>query len=171
MERDGAVGAKGDFDAVVAQHWSAVHALAVRLAAQPADAEDIVQQTFFQAFRGWARFEGRAGVRTWLIRIATRVAARVLEERERRPRPLADTAGSEVEPPERLQGAEDARAVRRALLELAPIHRLVLVLFTIEGLEQREIAEILECPVGTVWSRLNHARAALQRRLQPREGG
>ena len=162
-------GAEENFDAVVAEHWSAVHAFAARLSAQPADADDIVQQTFFQAFRGRARFEGRAGVRTWLFRIAIRVAGRVLAERERRPRALVDPAGSADEPLARLQDAEEARAVRAALLELAPIHRLVLTLFTIEGLKQREIAAILECPEGTVWSRLNHARAALQKRLQRHE--
>jgi len=157
-----------DFDALVAEHWSAVHALARRLTRHAADADDATQQTFFQAFRAWPSFEGRAGGRTWLYRIALRVVARQQTERARRPDALGEYAAEADEPLERLERDEEAELVRRALLELTPIHRLVLTLFTHEGLKQREIAELLECPEGTVWSRLAHARAALQERIEAR---
>lgn len=157
-----------DFDALVAEHWSAVHALARRLTRHGADAEDATQQTFFQAFRAWASFDGRAAARTWLYRIAIRVVARQQTERERRPGALAEHAAEAEEPLEQLERDEEAELVRRALLGLTPIHRLVLTLFTLEGLKAREIAELLECPEGTVWSRLDHARAALQERIEAR---
>lgn len=155
-----------DFDALVAEHWGAVHALARRLTGHRSDADDATQQTFFQAFRAWRSFAGRASERTWLYRIALRVVARQQAERARRPDALAEHAAEAEEPLARLARDEEAELVRRALLELAPIHRLVLTLFTLEGLKQREIAELLECPEGTVWSRLSHARAALLQRIE-----
>ena len=153
-----------EFDAVVREHFDAMHAFAWRIAGNRHDAEDIAQQTFFQAFRAWKKFEGRAQVRTWLFRIAIRVAGRVLAERERRPSSLEEHTGKECDPLDVLQRDEEAFSLQRALADLAPIHRLVLTLFTLDGLSHREIAEILECPEGTVWSRLHHAKAALQRR-------
>lgn len=155
---------------LVGEHWATVYAFARRLLGSPHDAEDVAQQTFFQAFAALERFEGRSAVRTWLLRIAVRVAARVLAGRERAPGALdgnAPAASADDAPDAPLIDGERAEAVRRAVESLAPAHRLVLTLFTVEGLSHAEIAAVLECPEGTVWSRLFHAKRALARRLDP----
>jgi len=155
---------------MVAEHAPTVRAFARRLARGSHDAEDIAQQAFFQAFAAWERFEGRSSVRTWLLRITVRVAARVLAASERTAGPLDDVPvprAREAGPPAALAGSERAAAVQRAVESLAPRHRLVLGLFTVEGLSHAEIATVLECPLGTVWSRLHHAKRALARALDP----
>jgi len=75
-----------DFDSAVAAHWDEVYRLAYRLTGDRHDAEDAAQETFYLAYRGWERFEGRAAVRTWLFRIAIRVCGQLLERRQDRKR-------------------------------------------------------------------------------------
>jgi len=134
------------------------------------EAEDAAQQAFLQAFRAWERFEGRASRKTWIFRIAANVCARVLEQRRKAgPDPVeldpAVPAGG-ARPEAGLECAERAQAVRAALLGLSPAHRLVLVLFCLEELSHAEIADLLGCPEGTVWSRLHHAKHAFEARLR-----
>ncbi len=158
---------KATFEAVVDEHWSSVHRFALHLSGAAHDADDIAQQTFFQAYRAWPGFRGDAHVRTWLFRIAIRVAGRVLRQRERAPGPLGDVdaAARDPSPPSVLAADEEATRVRAALARLRPIHRLVLTLFLVEDVAHREIAELLECAEGTVWSRLHSAKAALRTEL------
>jgi RNA polymerase sigma-70 factor (ECF subfamily) len=160
-----------ELQALVDEHWPTVLAFARRVARRPHDAEDIAQQTFFQAFGAWERFEHRSSVRTWLLRIAVRVAMRVLRGREPSHDRLETGEGPEArdgaEPVGALVEAERSAVVRRAIENLARGHRLVLTLFALEGLAHAEIAEVMECPQGTVWSRLHHAKRALARVLDP----
>lgn len=156
-----------EFTEAVDANWDAVYHLAYRLCGSRHDAEDIAQQTFYQAFRAWSGFEGRSSVRTWLIKIAIHASARLLKERDRTPQPLAS---AKDEPAPGTNAVEDRHAeVRLALMELRPLHRLVLTLFCVDGLTHGEIAEILECPEGTVWSRLHHAKKALAAKLERKE--
>ena len=80
---------KPTFDDAVREHWEPVFRLALRLVGNPHDAEDVAQQTYFQAYRAWAGFRGDAAVRTWLFRIAIHVSGRVLRARERSPDSLS----------------------------------------------------------------------------------
>ncbi|GAB3976727.1 sigma-70 family RNA polymerase sigma factor [Plantactinospora veratri] len=131
-------------------------------------AEEALQDTFLATWRGAGSFEGRSSVRTWLFGICRRQALSRMDGR--RPAPLPMEAAAEVpagEPgPEAVALARaDARAVAVALAELAPAHREVLDLAFGAGLAHAEIAEVLGIPVGTVKSRLFHARAGLARAL------
>ena len=157
--------AQPSFDSVIEAHWDAVHRVVRRLVSTNHDADEVTQETFFLAFRAWSRFEGRSSPRTWLIRIAMREAMRHTKADALRPGALsgegvaADTASAAAE------RAETRATLDQALAGLAPVHRLVLTLFFVEGMPHREIAAVLECPEGTVWSRLHHARNALQAAL------
>jgi RNA polymerase sigma-70 factor (ECF subfamily) len=132
-----------------------------RIAANHDDAQDFMQQTYVRAFTSIAAFDGRSSLETWLCRIAINEALchrrrRVLERREISAR--ADYARRDA-PEANLDRAFD---VRDALARMDPEDRTILVLRYQEGLDYRTIAEILECPPGTVASRLNRARARLK---------
>ena len=157
------------FAEVVESHWEAVCHFAYRLCGTRHDAEDIAQQTFYQAFRAYGKFAGRASVRTWLIRIAIHVSTRVLRRRDRAPGPLPDEVVSSTSSRDPLEREEARATLERALEQIRPIHRLVLTLFCVDGLSHREIADLLGCPEGTVWSRLHNARIALSARLAGKE--
>ncbi|MCC9607440.1 sigma-70 family RNA polymerase sigma factor [Blastopirellula sp. JC732] len=136
------------------------------------DAEDVVQESFVQAYLKLATFQGNSLFYTWLYRIAFNVA--VSHRRRRKPvysvdlgREIAgcepvDGAGS---PEQRLQRHENVEQVRAALETLSEEHRVVLVLREMEGLEYDQIAEVLNTPIGTVRSRLHRARAQLRDHL------
>lgn len=156
-----------DFSEVINRHWPGIYRLCLRMTGRPQDAEEVAQQSFFLAFRAWENFEGRSEVKTWLYRIAINACREYLTRRG---------AGGEllVEPvahdENRLETAEKEEVVRRALNSLPPQHRLILTLFVIEDLAHKDIADILKCPEGTVWSRLYSAKQALEaalKRMQP----
>ncbi len=136
--------------------------LCFHLTRDSAEAEDAVQETFLAVFRALPVFRGEARLSTWIYRIATRTALRV---RARRPpterlEPLEPVVGESRS--DRAAGSpEEAMALRSALSRLPADQRLVLALFSIEGLSHGEIAEVLGIPQGTVWSRLHGARKRL----------
>lgn len=163
--QQGVTDKKSTFDDVVREHWEPLFRFALRLVGDPHDAEDIAQQTFFQAYRAWVGFRGDAAVRTWLFKIAIRVSARVLKARDRSADALSHDVAHTDDPGGPLEVRERATLVRHAMDALRPIHRLVLTLFLVEGLSHREVAELLGCPEGTVWSRLHNAKKALERQL------
>ena len=136
------------------------------------EGEDAAQQTFLQAYRAWNRFRGKSTRKTWIFRIAANVCARILEGRRRlvgEPSAVLEEAAIEdTNPAAKLEHEEQSLAVDKTLQELSPAHRMVLVLFFLEELSHAEIAELLGCPEGTVWSRLHHARKAFAQRYQKR---
>ena len=89
----------------------------------------------------------------------------VLKARRRSPDALSTDVAHTDDPGGPLERHEDSTLVRRALDARRPIHRLVLTLFLVEGVSHREIADLLDCPEGTVWSRLHSAKKALERQL------
>jgi RNA polymerase sigma-70 factor (ECF subfamily) len=138
------------------------------VAADRAFSEEVLQDTMLAAWRGAASFRGDSSVRSWLIAIARRQA----RDRRRRRRmhtvgdealagQLSGTPGPEHVALDRAEVAEVAAAIR----ELAPAHREVLGLMFGAGLSLREVAGVLDIPVGTVKSRLAAARTALNRSL------
>ncbi|MFY1691845.1 RNA polymerase sigma factor [Plantactinospora sp. WMMB782] len=163
-----AAGDQRAFEELYARHGQPLLAYAEGLLGDRGRAEEALQDTFLATWRGAGSFEGRSAVRTWLFGICRRQALRRMTGQ--RPAPLPVEAAAEVpagEPgPEAVALARaDARAVAAALAELAPAHREVLELAFGAGLAHAEIAEVLGIPVGTVKSRLFHARAGLARAL------
>lgn len=140
------------------RHWEAVwrHARALSGTAEAAD--DLTQDVFERAFRGLSGFEGRSGVRTWLLRIATNRAIDV-SRRTRPQEPLPDDLVSEVRVP------APEPELRRAVEELAPERRAVVVLVYWLDLTLTEAAEALGVPAGTAKSRLGRALEDLRERL------
>lgn len=142
--------------------------------ASDADVEDIVQQVFLQAHRSLPRFRGDSKVSTWLYGIASRVVMTQLRS-WRRQRRLERAVEAELEQIERRSpeaNAADREALARAwqsILAIKPKKRVVYVLFEIEGKSGEEIAELLEVPVATVWTRLHHARRELAKALERAE--
>jgi RNA polymerase sigma-70 factor (ECF subfamily) len=124
-------------------------------------AEDMLQEVWLAVFRAVPRLADAGAFRAWLYRIARDRAA--LELRRRRPahQPLEEDALIE-EPEEECFSTEDVERVHAALNELAPEHREVLVLRYIEDMAYEEIARVVDCPVGTVRSRLHYARRAVR---------
>lgn len=147
---------------LVDRHAPYLYRLAFSLVGSAADAEDVVQETFSGAFRQLGTFAERSTVKTWLIQILVRQAARCHRSRRRHEtvslEPLSE--GREGEP------ADVRMDVLAALDALAPMHREVVVLREMEGMSYEEIARALGIPRGTVESRLFRARQELKERLK-----
>ena len=133
------------------------------LGVPPDEREDAAQDVFVAVYRGLRKFRGEAQLSTWIYRIAARHASHL--GRRRRVRSLLSILPwheTEPEPqPDPAEKASELRLLDRLLDKLSPKKRMVLVLFEIEGLGVNEIADVMECPANTVWSRLRHARAEL----------
>jgi RNA polymerase sigma-70 factor, ECF subfamily len=141
---------------VFRDHHAAVASLCRSLCRSQADADDAVQETFLAVHFALPSFRGHAQLSTWIHRIALRCALAVRTKRG------LVAAADEDERVSEPHGQSDARlTLDRALARLPADHRAVLALFAVEGLSHREIAEILNVPEGTVWSRLHHARRRL----------
>ena len=172
----------GDRDAfreLVERYQRKIAALALGMLRSREDALDIVQETFTKAYQSLDRFKGDAAFYTWVYRIAynlcvdqqRRAAKEPLltldaDEDARPARPLAADDLHPDQPFARARDAEIARRVREAIRDLTPDHRAVILLRELEGLSYAEISQVLDCPKGTVMSRLHYARRQLQRRLR-----
>jgi RNA polymerase sigma-70 factor (ECF subfamily) len=151
--------------------------VAMKVLHDPDDAEDAVQEAFLKAWRSLSRFEGRSAFSTWIHRIVMNCSLDML--RRRACRPSAYAAGEDedgerrrpepatTETPERELVRNEARQlVHGALAELSPAHRQTVTLREIEEHSYEEIAQIAACPIGTVMSRLHHARRRLAEELK-----
>ena len=157
-----------EFEKVIAAHWASVSRLALRMTSDRGDAEEITQQTFFLAYRAWPTFEERSKVITWLFRIAINcVKQHMLKQRRERAVPLDEAPPITTRDLDPIESRESLEQLDAAMQAISPKHRMVLTLFCLDGLDHEAIAEILGCPLGTVWSRLHNARAALARQMQP----
>jgi RNA polymerase sigma-70 factor (ECF subfamily) len=155
------------FDELVRRHREAVIAVVYRMCGDAHLAEDAAQEAFVRAWQHLPRYQPRAPFRNWVYRIALNTALDTLRAERQEPGAVdQDAAAPADERPEALvERAEQADAVRRAVLSLPPASRAVLVLREYEGLSYREIADTLDIPVGTVMSRLNYARERLRQAL------
>jgi RNA polymerase sigma-70 factor (ECF subfamily) len=156
-------------------HAAALYRLAYHLADNADEAEDLTQETYLRAYRGFAGFRG-GDIRAWLFTILRHV---FLDECRRHHRmPTIESADDDAHPftPQNAgtwaPSAETealrrlpSEAVERAFAALPPDWRLVVLLADVEDLSYREIAEIMEIPLGTVMSRLHRAHRRLQERL------
>ncbi len=135
-------------------------------------AEELLQDTLVAVWKSARTFEARSSARTWLFGIARRQAHNTLRQRGL---PLADAAALETmvdcdpQPEDAALAAAERAELADALGSLPPIHREVLVLVFLQELSYAETAQVLDVPVGTVKSRLNHAKRALRGLLEARE--
>ena len=174
------------FNEIVSRYKNRVHNYVCRMVGPGIDAEDLTQETFIRAYTSIRSFQSRASLNTWLFRIATNICidfrrknsrARTLTTSLQREDNEDDTDVEREFPDERFdpQGhflnKELGARLNEALLSLPDKHRMVVVLHDIEGLAYDEIAEIVECPLGTVKSRLFNARSALRQKLAPYVSG
>ena len=162
------------------RHQDRVFSTIYRMVGAYEDACDLTQEAFLNAWRGIQRFRGGARFSTWMYRIALNAAYSGLRRRVSHP-PMAplETTGdggrglrrpgpdSRNDPVEAAEMREEAQLIRRTLMELREEERAIIVLRDIEERKYEEIAEILECPRGTVKSRLHRARESLRRKLAP----
>jgi RNA polymerase sigma-70 factor, ECF subfamily len=172
-------GERGAYDLLVLKYQHKVVKLVMRYLRNPADAEDVAQEAFVKAYRALPQFRGDSAFYTWLYRIAINTAKNALAARERNPVSYEiDLQGNDdstdmvsrlkdPETPEGLALTEEIRdTVNHAIGELPEDLRTAIVLRELEGMSYEEIAASMDCPVGTVRSRIFRAREAIDRRLR-----
>ena len=158
-----------------------LYAAALRMTRNPADAEDLVQETFIRAYRGFPNFTDGTNLRAWLYRILTNTFINSYRAKQRRPEQTDLDDVEDLYLYKRLGGLEAATmgrsaedelmdmftdtAVKDAIDALPEQFRVAVLLADVEGFSYKEIAEITEVPIGTVMSRLHRGRKQLQARL------
>ena len=169
---------KARFEEIAIPHLDAVNRMARALTRNQAEAEDLVQEAFVRALRAFDRFELREyGARPWLLRILHNVFFTTRGGRRREPILLDDVdfdrftdeqngVNGDLVSADALNWDEFDEELKNAVDQLQPEYRTVLLLWSIEGLSYKEIAETCQCALGTVMSRLYRARQLLGRLLQ-----
>lgn len=157
------------FPEILETHWSPIFQLGLRMFGNPTDAEEMAQQTFFQAYLAWDQFQGRSHIKTWLFRIGINVCRKQLRDRKRFQG--SDLDAEMLAAPWHASSSDEELEdrVEAAMSRLEPRHRLILTLFCIDGLRHIEIAGILDVVEGTVWSRLHTAKKKLAQKLRSLE--
>jgi RNA polymerase sigma-70 factor (ECF subfamily) len=161
-------------------YTDALYGSALRMTRNPADAEDLVQETYLRAFRAWDRFEPGTNLKAWLFKIMTNLFISGYRQRRREPVTVSTDDTEEFDLYRNLL-AHDAGVgksaesivleglvdddVKQALSDLAENFRIPVLLADVEGFSYREIADMLDIPIGTVMSRLHRGRKALQKAL------
>jgi RNA polymerase sigma-70 factor, ECF subfamily len=173
-------GDKGAFDALVRKYQHKLVKLVMRYVRNPAEAEDIAQEAFIKAYRALPQFRGDSAFYTWLYRIAINTAKNAVVSRDRSPieynidrndatEESYDMQGrmKDSETPEGLVLTDEIRSTVNAAIEALPEDlKTAIVLRELDGLSYEEIAAAMDCPVGTVRSRIFRAREAIDRRLR-----
>ncbi len=178
---------KGDtkaFEMLVVKYQRRIERLIARMVRDVDLVQDIAQESFIRAYRALPKFRGESAFYTWLYRIAVNTAKKALVDLKRDPlvtesaRAGANEDDDETSRPEReltdsetpdavLASKEIAQAVNAAIEALSEDLRQAITLREIEGLSYEEIAEMMNCPIGTVRSRIFRAREAIAQRLRP----
>ncbi|WP_421241494.1 RNA polymerase sigma factor RpoE [Aeromonas enteropelogenes] len=172
-------GDKAAFNLLVKKYQHKVVNLVARYVNNPGDVPDVAQEAFIKAYRALPTFRGESAFYTWLYRIAVNTAKNYLTSQGRRP-PSSDVEADEAESygggealqevstPENLALTDEIKRTVFAAIEVLPEDlRTAITLRELEGLSYEEIAEIMDCPVGTVRSRIFRAREAIDKKLQP----
>ncbi len=163
-----------DFEQEALPHLPALYSAAVRMTRNEKDAEDLVQDTLLRAYRFFDTFQPGTNCKAWLFRILTNVFCNNYREREREHVVLTEAESSTANL-EQFVGSTDPRDVETALLgrmvssdvekalaAVPPDFRMAVILADLEDFSYKEIAEIMDCPAGTVMSRLFRGRKILQ---------
>lgn len=173
-------GDKQAFGLLVSKYQRKLQRLLSRLIRDPAEVEDVAQETFIKAYRALNSFRGDSAFYTWLYRIGINTAKNYLVSQGRR---APTTTGFDAEEAETLEDGDQLRdintperllmtrqigeAVEEAMAALPEELRTAIMLRELEGLSYEEIANIMDCPIGTVRSRIFRAREAISERLRP----
>jgi RNA polymerase sigma-70 factor (ECF subfamily) len=162
-------------------HMGSLYTAALRMTRNPADAEDLVQETYLKAYRAFNTFQEGTNLKAWLYKILTNTFINSYRSRKRRPEQTELDDVEDLYLYRRLGGLEAATAgrsaeeevlehftegdVKDAIESLPEQFRMAVLLADVEGFSYKEIAEILDVPIGTVMSRLHRGRKALQKAL------
>jgi RNA polymerase sigma-70 factor (ECF subfamily) len=169
------------FTEVAMEHMPGLYSAALRMTRNPADAEDLVQETYLKAYRSFGSFQEGTNLRAWLYRILTNTFINSYRAAQRRPevtdvedvedlylyKRLSESGGTASG-----RSAEDVALdgftdedVKAALEALPEAFRMAVLLADVEGFSYKEISEITDVPIGTVMSRIHRGRRALQKAL------
>jgi RNA polymerase sigma-70 factor (ECF subfamily) len=173
-------GDKRAFDLLVVKYQGKLCRLLSRFIRDPAEVEDVAQEAFIKAYRALPNFRGESAFYTWLYRIGINTAKNYLVAMGRRAPTSTDFDSEEAENFESAEGLRDmntpesllatqqiGETVNEAMEALPEDLRTAIVLREIEGLSYEEIASVMDCPIGTVRSRIFRAREAIAERLRP----
>jgi len=167
------------FAAAAMQYAPQLYNAALRMTRNRADAEDLVQETYLRAYRSYATFEAGTNLRAWLFRILTNTFINTYRAKQRRPqetdlgdmedlylyRRIGQVNPASVSAEDQLLDLFTDDEVKAALEELPEAFRLPVLLADVEEFSYKEIAEMLDIPIGTVMSRLHRGRKAMHKRL------
>lgn len=163
------------FNELVQRHHTRIYGLAYRMLSNPEDAADATQEAFLEAYKSIKSFQFQSKFSTWLYRVAINTCQQYIRKFDSRARTLSAYTKSVAEndaqydsdcPDRILVKSESDRMVQDAISQLPPKQRIVVSLFYMQHLKYHEIAEVLDCPEGTVASRLNTAIKTLKSKLQ-----
>jgi len=176
------------FNELMRETYRKVYNMAFRLAGNRPDAEDLTQDAFYRAYRSFHDYEGDRPFENWIFRIVTRLFLDLLRNRRRRVRSVSydtplqreggeenlffDMADDSPNPEERVMEHSFSEDLQKALNSLSPEQRLLVTLADVEGVPYKDIAEMLDKPVGTIRSRLHRTHKLIRSRLEQlkREG-
>lgn len=177
---------KGDkhaFDLLIQKYQHRIVSLVSRYVSDSSEAQDVAQEAFIKAYRAIGRFRGDSAFYTWLYRIAINTAKNWIVAKNRRP-PLSDIDAGDAEqydmdsrlkerstPENELLREEIERTVYDTMANLPDDLRTAIMLRELDGMSYEEIATTMECPIGTVRSRIFRAREAIDEKLKPLLGG
>jgi RNA polymerase sigma-70 factor (ECF subfamily) len=169
------------FADIAMEHMSSLYTAALRMTRNPSDAEDLVQETYLKAYRAFGTFQEGTNLKAWLYKILTNTFINSYRAKKRRPEQSELDDVEDLYLYRRLGGLEAAAAgrsaeeevlehftesdVKAAVESLPEQFRMAVLLADVEGFSYKEIAEILDVPIGTVMSRLHRGRKALQKAL------
>lgn len=172
---------QADFERDAMQYTRQLYSAAMRMTRNPSDAEDLVQETFLKAYRAYHTFEEGTNLKAWLYRILTNTYINKYRKESRRPSEVDLGSVEDLYLYRRLGSEESAEAARttedrvleglvesdikKAVEDLPENFRITVLLADLEGFSYKEIAEILDIPIGTVMSRLHRGRKAMQKSL------
>ncbi len=172
-------GDKRSFDLLVVRYQHKIMGLISRYIQDHQEVQDVAQETFIKAYRALGKFRGDSAFYTWLYRIAVNTAKDHLVARNRRP-PDSDIDAEEAQfydgaeglqdiasPEQRMMRDQLEQTLYRAIKQLPEELRMAVSLREFDGMSYDEIATVMECPVGTVRSRIFRAREAIDRELAP----
>jgi len=170
---------QANFETEAMQYAPQLYSAALRMTRNPADAEDVVQETFLKAYRAYDSYTEGTNLKAWLYRILTNTYINKYRKQQRRPsevelgelqdlylyKRLGEASGAAQSAEADMLDAFVDTDVIEALESLPETFRLPVLLADVDGFSYKEIAEMLDIPIGTVMSRLHRGRKALQKKL------
>ncbi len=162
------------FEAVALEHMNSVYRLARAMSKNESDAQDLVQDTYLKAYRFFDKFKEGTNCRAWLLRILRNTFVNTIRRDKRRPqiihlpemRDYGVELPADTDPEDWVFGDLFDDDMTAAMSELPEEYRTAVLLADVEGLSYKEIADIMDCPPGTVMSRLHRGRGLLREKLQ-----